>query len=345
MEVAGGVTADLVRLGSFCTRMGSPFFAAILRHAAGAYEDDSVVRALLDRHAGRSRLGLRLGGAAHYRALRGEAPAIAAHYPSTNGDGDADAAWDAIVLDIRANVARYDELFARNVQTNEVARSTPIVAALLAIADAARLPLRIFEIGSSAGLVLNFDRYFYSGPGWSWGAEGSQLHLHNATKSGTPGHLDAPLQVAERRGCDLHPLNAADAGDADTLLGFIWPDQRERFDRLRAALSIARSYPPAIAQADGIAWARSSAQPRAGALTVLLNTVVTEHMNADVLERLHGAIAEIGAQATAAAPFAWVRMELAERAYETRFTLWPGEKCESIAKSDGHAQNLEWSGA
>lgn len=345
MERTHAVCEDLARLGEVCARMGSAFFGAILQRAAEAYGRDETLAGLLDRHAHRSRLGLRLGGAAHFRALRAAAPEIAAHYPSTGGDGDVERAWNAVLADIHANTAQYDQLFARPVQTNEVARSMPVLGAMLTLSHATQLPLRVFEIGSSAGLVLNFDRYRYSGEGWSWGSAFSPVRLRNHTVSGVPAHLDAPLKVVERRGSDLHPLDAADEDDADTLLGFIWPDQQERFERLRAALAVAREHPVDIVETDGVAWARENARPREGAATAVLHTVITEHMPPEVRARLREAIDELAGCATGTAPFAWVRMEIAGKGYETRVTRWPGEFETHVATSDGHAQNLTWLGA
>ncbi len=342
MPLAQSVSDDLAHLSETCARMGSPFFAALLGFAAAAYVDDGVFRALVDRHAHRSRVGLRLGGAAHYRALSAEAAEIAAHYPSTGGDGDARAAWHAIARDIHRHADRYDELFAREVQTNEVARAMPVLAAMLALADAVRMPLRIFEVGSSAGLLLNFDRYRYGGEGWNWGNPESPVRLRNHIIAGAPSHLDASLSVIERRGCDLHPLNAANAQDADTLLSFVWPDQTERFERLRAAIALARTHPLRIAQAGGTQWARANAQPHAGAASVLLHTVIVEHLSAKERESLLNVPQELGSRATGDAPFGWVRMEIADKGYETRLTRWPGKVETLIATSDGHAQNLAW---
>lgn len=342
MHATRGVPHDLAALGDTCVRMGSPFFGALLKSAAQAYEHDVTLRDLLDRHAHRSRIGLRVGGAAHFRALRGCAPEMAAHYPSTGGDGDSGAAWDAVLSDIHANVSTYDELLARPVQTNEVARAMPVLGAMLALAHATRLPLRIFEIGSSAGLLLNFNRYYYSGEGWTWGDPSSAAHLRNHISSGVPQHLDAPLRIVERRGCDLNPLDPANEDHADTLLGFIWPDQRERFDRLRAAIAIARAHPVDLTRANGIAWARTAAAPRDGTVTVVLHTVMTEHMTQDERESLRAAIEELAARATPKAPFAWIRMEPADPGYYTMLTRWPGGEETVVAASDGHAQNLRW---
>jgi hypothetical protein len=343
VEFTHTIPERLQRQAATCTLMGSPFYGSLLEYAIGAYERDAVLRALLERNAHHSRIGLRLLGGAHYRALRGEAPAIARHFPSTGGDGDAVQSWGAIQNDIRENERAYVELLPRPVQTNEVARALPVLAAMLAIAHASRMPLSVFEIGSSAGLLLNFDRYRYTGEQWAWGDTASPLQLANASVYGTPQHLDAQIDVVERRGCDIHPLHAANAADAATLLSFVWPDQTSRFQRLRAALQIGRAHPPAIDVADGIEWVQNVAQPRRGAATVVMHTVIMEHMPPDVRERLRAAIRNIGESATPESPFAWARMEAASGAYETAVTLWPGRKETLIARSDGHAQGIEWS--
>jgi hypothetical protein len=191
-------------------------------------------------------------------------------------------------------------------------------------------------------LLLNFDRYRYSGDRWSWGDPASLLELTNVTAFGTPQYLDADLRVTERRGCDIHPLNVANGTDADTLLSFVWPDQTSRFQRLRAALDIARAHPPQIDAADGIEWVRNAAQPSPGVATVVMHTVIMEHLPPDIRERLRALIRHIGELATPQAPFAWARMEAAAGAYETTVTLWPARKELLIARSDGHAQGLEW---
>lgn len=345
MDTERVVPLDLVRLAESCRRMHSPFFASLLESAARAYESDVTLHALLDRHAHLSRVGLRLGGAAHFRALRGSAPEIAQHYPSTGGDGDVQAAWNAVLADVHAHSDDYDSLFERPVQTNEVARALPLLVAMLALAHDRKMPLRVFELGSSAGLLLNFDRYRYAGNGWTWGDPESPVQLRNRVTDGRPAHLDAPLSVIDRRGCDLHPLNAADPDDADTLLCFVWPDQEERFRRLRAAIDVARAHPVHVAQGDGVAWMRYAALPSDGAATVVYHTVITEHMQADARAALRDAIDELAARATPRAPFAWVRMEIAESGYETRLTHWPGGEELLIARSDGHAQNITFKGA
>ena len=344
MEATRGLAERLKLQAGACAAMGSPFYGALLLRAASAYESGSAMHALLGRHEHRQRVGLLLAAAAHFRALSARAPQIAAHFPSTGGDGDADAAWRAIEADVQTNGRAYDEILSMTVQTNEVARAMPILGAMLGVAWMTGLPLRVFEIGSSAGLVLNFDRYHYAGVGWEWGDPRAGLTLQNRILAGNPPHLDVPLAVVERRGCDVHPLDATNDADAARLLSFVWPDQRERFERLRAAIALARAHPVAIERADGLEWIAREARPAAGAATVVMHTVTTEHLTQAQLHALEGVVRSCARTATRKAPFAWVRMEppAFDLSYETSIVCWPGERHAVVARSDGHAQDLRW---
>ncbi len=344
MEAQGGIAERLRLQAAACASMGSPFYGALLRDAAASYESGGAVRRLLDRHAHRTRPGLLLAGAAHYRALLKLAPALASHFPSTGGDGDPAAAWRATADDLQHHFAQYEEQLRLTVQTNEVARATPILAAVLRVAGLTQLPLRIFEIGSSAGLVLNFDRYRHTGDGWTWGGANSGLTLNNRTLEGAPPYLEVPLEVVERRGCDVHPLDVRKTSDAARLLSFVWPDQRDRFDRVERAIAIAREHPVSIDRADGIRWMAEVALPKPGFTTIVMHTVMVEHLTPAQRRDLERDVREIGARASERAPFAWVRMEppALNLSYETTMTLWPGGSDVLVARSDGHAQDLLW---
>src|SRR5689334_17719897 len=120
-------------------------------------------------------LPLRVVGAAHRVALRGEAPSYAAHLPSCGGDGDAEAAWPAF-LDLCASGALDVEVQA-GVQTNECARTTTLLPGFGLVAGETGLPLRLLEVGSSAGLLLNVDRYHHQLDDGTWGPAESPVQL------------------------------------------------------------------------------------------------------------------------------------------------------------------------
>lgn len=100
----------------------------------------------------------RVMGALHRLALAGDAPALAAHYPSTGGRFEPEGAWRALLDAARAHSPAIRARLRSNVQTNEVQRCAVLLGGFLRVASATGLPLRVREVGSSAGLNLLFDR-------------------------------------------------------------------------------------------------------------------------------------------------------------------------------------------
>jgi hypothetical protein len=270
---------------------------------------------------------------------------LAAHYPSCGGDSDAAAAWRAAKNILTENPASLAEVYARTPQTNEVARATPLLAGLLAIVELMPFPVALFDLGTSAGLNLRLDRFRYEGDGWSWGDPNSPVVLRNTTMAGRPAHLDVMPRVVARAGCDLHPLDVSRESDRIDLRSFVWADQPERFQRLDAAIAVARDVPAQLEMADFLEWIPRRVVPADGVLTVVMHSVVTEHLSPEVRERMRRAIDDACSAATLTAPMAWLRMEPVEKMrYETRITLRPSGIDRLVARCDGHAQSIEWTG-
>lgn len=324
--------------------MGSPFYGSLLAYAAADIENGGVVQKLLrDGRGENTRAGVRLMAALHNLALSGKEPALAEHFPSTGGDGDAQSAWRCAALAIERNFEEVTALFDAIPQTNEPARAMLLSAAILHAIAQRRMPVRLFEIGASAALNARLDAFSYDSNGVRWGDPSSVLTLRNRIMSGEPNHVDEPLVVVERRACDLHPLDIESDDDCRFLQSYVWADQVERFDRLRRGIAAARALPVRVDAMDALQWMKRSVAVAGGALTVVMHSAMLEHVSpaerAGIEERIH----LIGESATDVAPFAWVRMEEADGRYETRVTLWPNKRETLIATSNGHAQGIRWS--
>lgn len=120
----------------------------------------------------------------------------------------------------------WESLARRSLQTNDPTRAIAwILPAALAAAAEPDRPLALFEIGCSGGLNLVADRL---SPEWVRG-DGAALTLE-------------PLPAIERRvGYDLRPIDLLDPDDARWLRASIWPGQRERGERLEAAIDAFRA--------------------------------------------------------------------------------------------------------
>ncbi|MGH7777874.1 MAG: DUF2332 domain-containing protein, partial [Candidatus Dormibacterales bacterium] len=262
----------------WCRELGSPLYGRLLCEAAEDVERGGPLRRLLAPHAGnpgRSALALRLMGAVHRLVLEGRLPDLARCYPSAGGDSEEDPrpAFRGALLSHGAEIGA---LLARPVQTNEVARSAALLGGFLEAGRAFGLPLRVLELGASAGLNLRWDHYHYRAGTREWGDPGSPVDLGDPF-AGTAPPLDTAVEVVERRGCDRAPLDATTPDGELTLLSYVWADQLERIRRLKGAAEVARRVPAAVDKEDAGAWLESSDLHREGAATVVFHSIVLQY--------------------------------------------------------------------
>src|SRR5690606_36505081 len=125
---------------------------------------------------------------------------------------------------------------------------------MLGVVERFPQPLSIFEIGASAGLNLAFDRYHYVlGEDREWGEPNAVVHIESEWRGAIPP-LEAPLDVAQRQGCDRNPLDPRDPQATERLLAYVWAEQQARLARLSGALSAAARMDYSVERADGDGW-------------------------------------------------------------------------------------------
>ena len=324
--------------------MGSHLYARLLAglevdHAAGG-----LTAQLLEGRSERPihhAVVLRLLGAAHRLVLEGRAPELARFYPSVGGTDDGDPT-PAFLAAVAAHRPEVEAAMTRGVQTNEVGRAAVLAPGFALIARRAQRPLRLLEVGSSAGLLLRWDRYHYVAGTTELGDPSSPLVFDDVWVD-PPPDLSGPVTIADRRGCDVAPIDAHSEDGRLTLLSFVWPDQLERFTRLRTALDLAPSTPVTIDRADAGAWVEANlAQPVAGVATVVFHSIVLQYLTVETRHRMRDALHAAGARATDAAPLAWLRMEPAGETADLRLTWWPGGAEEVLATAGYHGGTIRW---
>jgi hypothetical protein len=188
MSTALSIPDQLRRQAGWCEKLGSPLYAQLLNRCAEDYERGGPLRDLLQPHENdpdSTVLSLRLMGAVHRLVLTGEAPELAAFYPSAGGAAQGDP-WPAFAQTIQRQMDALRQLVQRPVQTNEVGRSGSLFAGFALIAVRTGLPLRLLEIGASAGLNLRWDRYRYEWSGGAWGDAASGVQLQNIFATPAP---------------------------------------------------------------------------------------------------------------------------------------------------------------
>jgi hypothetical protein len=344
-EANAGVVRQLLEQTRWCARLGSPLSAAILERAAADVEAGGPAWDVLAGHASdrpESLLPLRFLGSLHRLVLRGAAPALARYYPSVGGRDEVAGAWPDFRDALEEHRAALRAEVARPVQTNEVGRSAALLGGFLRLARATGLPLRLLEVGASAGLNLRWDHYRYEAGGDAWGDPASPVRLAGAFAGPHP-RFDGTCPVAERRGCDLAPLDPNSEEDRLTLRSYVWADQTERLRLLDAALSVARGVPAPVEAAPAGAWlAGQLRDPRPGAVTVVFHSIVWHYLDEAERGRVQQALDQAGGRAMAEAPFAWLRLERGGEQAEVRLTLWPGGGEHLLATSGFHGRDIRW---
>jgi hypothetical protein len=309
--------------------IGSTFYAELERSMADDIITGGPVWTVLESRSDspfEDALALRLLGGVHRMVLAGNAPELAAHYPSVGGDGNAASAWWLLRDLVATQLPEVLDALARPPQTNEVGRSASLVPGFLTVAEKTGLPLRLLELGSSAGLNLRVDRYRYEQDGVGWGDPTSAVRFDDLWPDAMPP-LGTPATIASRAGCDHDPIDASQPESALTLLSYVWPDQQHRLDRTRAALDIAADFPVDVAQASIEDWLPEQlAAAVPGVATVVFHSIVWQYLPEPTRASVLATLEEAGSRATAEAPLAYLRLEPSPQTYfpaELRISTWP----------------------
>jgi hypothetical protein len=340
------VAEALVFQRAGCAAMGSDLYARVLDGLAADHAAGGVTAELLEGRSARpihDAIPLRLLGAVHRLVLEGKAPELAPFYPSVGGEQAGDPT-PAFLVTVVAHRAEVEAGLARGVQTNEVGRAAVLASGFALVARRSSRPLRLLEVGSSAGLLLRWDRYRYLAGSTELGDPSSPLVFDDVWVD-PPPDLTGPVTVAERRGCDIAPIDALTDDGRLTLLSFVWPDDAARFSRLRTALTLARATPVTIDQVDAGRWVEEElAERRVGVVTVVFHSIVLQYLPTESRHRMRDALERAGACASEAAPLAWLRMEPAGEVADLRLTSWPDGAEELLATAGYHGGSIRWSG-
>jgi hypothetical protein len=342
-------TARILRTQAMhCERLGSALYGGLLKHAAQDLLSGGPTAAVLDGHLadpGRSALALRMLGGVHALVLAGRAAELGRYYPSAGGNADAGPgarlAWPALRDVLDRHRAEIRTWLLHPPQTNEVGRGAALAGALCHLVAGADLPVRLVEIGTSAGLNLRADQFWISGAGVSFGPESSPVRMPQAWLGQPPPVR--PIEVVSRTGGDLAPVDPVSEQGRLLLLAYVWADQVDRLDRLRGACDLAARIPADLrreAAAETIAGL--SLEP--GTWTVLWHSIFQQYLDADQIRELADGVAGLGGTATESARFAHVTLELAKPGPDTpvEVTTWPGGTRRVIGTALPHGIPVTW---
>ena len=337
----------------WCRNLGSPFAADLCLAFADDFEAGGIVAGLVSgwpTNPRKDALALRLAGCLHHAVLSGKAPALAAEYPAARPDWSMERVWWLARDWLKANQNAAARFLESPPQTNETRRCIALLPGFLELAHRFDMPMHLLELGASAGLNQNWDRYSYSTESWQRPARlQSDVLITSDWQLDPPPHLDAQPQVASRAACDLSPIDLSDPAEVLRLKCYTWPDQAERLLRLDAAVRLAQQTRINVEKADAADWLARKLETRpAKGLTVIYHSVFLIYPPRDVIGQIMSLIADHGARATPAAPLAWLSYE-SEALFggnrdtpmmETRLQVWPGGEACTLNRSDGHVTKV-----
>jgi hypothetical protein len=341
MDLSGPLRAQ----SEACLELGSPMYGELLALCAEDADAGGPVAEVLDGHEsdpGPSALGLRLMGSVHRLVLERRAGTLAAFYPSVGGTWEAAGGWRAFTTLLSERPDAVREWLDRPPQTNEVGRAAALYGGLLQLPRA--LPIRLFEIGSSAGLNLRADHLTYVDQDRRrFGSAADDLVLDPAW---TGRRLDGPApRIEERLGSDLSPVDATTTEGRVLLTAYVWPDQRVRLERLRFPVTVRR-------QGAGSFVTDLAAGPggglREGTTTVLWHSVMWQYLSPQERAAVSDGVDRWGEAATDARPFAHLRAEPSRRAagapheFLVRLRTWPGGEDRLLGSTVAHGVPTLW---
>jgi hypothetical protein len=338
MTDTAGLAHAFRRQGEACGALGSPIYAELCAVAADDLESGGVVADVMGAWDGvgdpmELALPLRLLGTGHRLALLGRAPALARHFPACGGSPD---------LVGRESGTFIDDL-GRPVQTNEVGRAAVLRPGLGLVVEAFGLPVRLLEIGTSAGLNLRLDHFSYSLGGTSLPGDGP--HLEPDWTGPAPPAVD--LSVVDRMGCDPWAIDVTTVEGAARAESFVWPDMTWRFGRMAAAVDVARRVPARLDRVPAGEWLDEHFRPEPGAVTVLMHSVMWQYVPPAEQSVILDLVRRRTRDASSSAPIAHVRFEPrfvspTEWRFELVVEMWPGDGPATAARAHPHGEWVRW---
>lgn len=350
------ILAHFREQAGFCAALGSPFMEALCHAMASDIDAGGPVERLTKGWPGdprRDAVSLRLAGYLHYAVLGGKAPELAAVYPANNPGWTMDTIWP-VARDWLARHERAAKVFIKSPpQTNETRRSIALVPGFLKVASLFPGPMHVLELGASAGLNQNWDRFNYQTSRWELTGN-SDVTIDTDWIGPPPDHIDMSFNVASRSACDQAPIDLSRASAARRLKSYVWPDQPARLARLDAAIALARRTRVRVDKSDAADWLKTklASRPEEGP-TVIYHSVFMQYPPAETRHALRAMIEEAGAEATWERPLAWVCFEpaaffqgpdqegLHPNDFITYLRVWPEGEDFRLLRSDGHVIRAE----
>ena len=176
--------------------------------------------------------------AVHYLLLKNPNNELADYYPSIQKNSVAEVPFFLFKAFCIENKNEIINLISNKiVQTNVINRCAYLMPILSKIIAEENRPTTIIDIGTSAGLTLNFDQYEY----WYNDQKvfgNSKVKVKSDILESTIPKIYPINQHLSKIGIDQNIIDPTDEDEILWLKALIWPDQQERFIAMDEALKL-----------------------------------------------------------------------------------------------------------
>lgn len=331
-----------------CAALGSPFTAQLCELMAehcfsSAKLEDKLANWPGDMTYRVHSVPLRLCGALNSLARSGQAPELTALYPPHHAKTLDKQFWQVLDRTVEKFEAQIFAQLEFAPQTNEVRRASGVMPALLHLSATYKLPIKLYEMGASAGLNLAMDQFAYQFADQHYGPQNASVTLRPDWQGPPPPH--APIEISHRAGCDLNPLDVATPDGKARLMSYIWPDQIERVERTEYAIDLATQLEVAVEKQDAANWLKQQlATLTPGQLHVVYNTVAFQYFPPKVQREIRTLLAERGREAAPDRPLIWLQLEMDgnQPGFAISQHAWPGAEAVELGRADAHGRWVTW---
>lgn len=140
-------------------------------------------------------------------------------------------------------------------------------------------PLRIVDLGASAGMLLLANSITVRFNREAWTPEGS-LGAVDYPMDVPDELMRTPLDIESAVGIDLRPLDMRDPDHVELLRSFAWPGPTIREERLQMAIRVAQQRPPTLVRGDVLDVAPDLVRERLDrdAVTVVIDSAFSHYL-------------------------------------------------------------------
>ncbi|HEV8558016.1 MAG TPA: DUF2332 domain-containing protein [Actinophytocola sp.] len=285
-------------------RIDAAGFSPLYAHLAELAAEDTEIAGLLTATNPEDAQATLLFAAVHRTLQAHPFHELTNYYPSMGGAcGPDGATWGVFRSFVLERAGEIRTLIAtRTVQTNEVGRAALLYPAVALAAG--RGPVGLLEVGCSAGLLLNLDRYGYryqteQAGQLAAGPAKPALGLHCALSVADGAELPAvpkKITVGARVGLDRSPVDLTDEDEYAWLEACIWADQPERLRQFAAAAGAQRGNRPELVTGDAVAdLARAAARIPAELPLVVITSLALLYLTTERQQAFLAALGELAA--------------------------------------------------